>query len=317
MSVTRPRLLVQMNHSGAGFFVYPQYVMNGILWAESHPGFINIPIVDFGEMVKERIGGRLHYNPCRYYDKKTGGDVFHNYFNFYTDYDDTDYSIHRKTIFQWRKIHNDRLGVPCIQTYPHGRHDGLKKLYDTPYNQQIDDWYHTRRKLAWRLLSEYFTVRDDIKNNIDIVWNQMFTDEDYVIGVHIRGTDKKANCGGRKITPDEYVPYIDHLIGNANKPVKIFLATDDPSYYSIFNNMYPGITRSVPNIQRSEKNIFLETDKGDNYLKGLDVLTDSLCLSKCNHLIKCSSAVSEFAIYFNKNLHDNSYNLQYDCSNMI
>jgi hypothetical protein len=63
-------------------------------------------------------------------------------------------------------------------------------------------------------------------------------------------------------------------------------------------------------------NIFL-SDQGSNYHKGLDVLTDSLLLSKCDFLIKSNSAVSEFAIYFNLDLHNNSINLQYDCSNTL
>eukprot|EP00966_Prymnesium_polylepis_P194718 4513965-Prymnesium_polylepis.1 len=41
--------------------------------------------------------------------------------------------------------------------------------------------------------------------------------------------------------------------------------------------------------------------------RGMQVLLDSLLLSRCDYLIKSNSAVSEFAIYFNPRLVDASY----------
>ena len=42
-------------------------------------------------------------------------------------------------------------------------------------------------------------------------------------------------------------------------------------------------------------------------LHGVEVLLDTLLLAKCDFLLKSSSAVSEFALYYNPRLHNQSY----------
>ena len=49
----------------------------------------------------------------------------------------------------------------------------------------------------------------------------------------------------------------------------------------------------------------------NNYKKGEDALMDCLLLSRCSFLLKSSSALSQFAVYFNLALHENSLDLQY------
>ena len=44
----------------------------------------------------------------------------------------------------------------------------------------------------------------------------------------------------------------------------------------------------------------MQDDQG--YRKGEDVLIDCLLLSRCNYLLKCTSAVGEFATYFEPSL---------------
>jgi len=58
-------------------------------------------------------------------------------------------------------------------------------------------------------------------------------------------------------------------------------------------------------------NAFLDTSIKDNYRKGEDVLIDTLLLSRVDFLLKCSSSVGEFAIYFNPALSQRSIDLQY------
>jgi hypothetical protein len=140
--------------------------------------------------------------------------------------------------------------------------------------------------------------------------------ERYTIGVHIRGTDKDGSIGGRKIEPSEYYVYIDYLM-KKEPDARIFLATDDPRYFAEFAAKYGRSCFSAENILRSEANVFLDSKVANNYKKGEDVLLDCLCLSKCHFLIHGSSAVSEFAFYFNPDLHFFHFDLQYDCSELI
>ena len=63
---------------------------------------------------------------------------------------------------------------------------------------------------------------------------------------------------------------------------------------------------------RSERNAFADADVADNYKKGEDALVDALLLSCANFLIKPASALSEFAVYFNPDLHNHTLELQYE-----
>ena len=50
----------------------------------------------------------------------------------------------------------------------------------------------------------------------------------------------------------------------------------------------------------------------DTYKKGEDALVDALLLSCANLLIKPASALSEFAVYWNPQLHNHTLELQYE-----
>ena len=53
--------------------------------------------------------------------------------------------------------------------------------------------------------------------------------------------------------------------------------------------------------------IWRDRDAGRAHAKGVEVLLDTLLLSKCDFLLKSASAVSEFALYFNPHLINRSY----------
>ena len=48
------------------------------------------------------------------------------------------------------------------------------------------------------------------------------------------------------------------------------------------------------------------------YRRGVEVLVDTLLLSRCEFLLKSASAVSEFAIYLNPRLAEESYDFNID-----
>lgn len=61
------------------------------------------------------------------------------------------------------------------------------------------------------------------------------------------------------------------------------------------------------------ENVFLNSSISDNYQKGEDALIDALLLSRCSHLLKPHSALSETAVYFSPNasLHFHTEEMQY------
>jgi hypothetical protein len=126
-----------------------------------------------------------------------------------------------------------------------------------------------------------------------------------MLGIHMRGTDKgTANASPhlmRIVPPKDYFPYIDKYIAK-HSSCKIFVATDQQQYLEEMKNRYKQRIISYDVIRsKSCVNAFQKDDE-NRYIKGKEVLIDCLLLSKCDFLLKCTSAVGEYAIYFNTKL---------------
>lgn len=286
----------------SGLFVYLEFMINSIIYSLENK-YNYLPIPDF----------EYSYNKYLH-----DGIFFDNFFELSYDYKSY---INNESILKekmkkdfWKEFHHN-YGIFC---YPHskGLTANLYLKYNTFYTEEINNWYFENRKKANEILNKYIKINDNIINKTNKIYNNLFDKNDYIIGCHIRGTDKKIQVGGEKIEPTMYYKYIDKLLLK-HPNAKIFLATDDQNYFKLFINKYKDKVKYVENVLRSDKNVFLDTSIKNNYKKGEDVLIDCLLLSKCNFLLKCSSAVSEFAVYFNLNLHYNCINLQYDCSKLL
>lgn len=298
------QLVVEPRETNQGFFVYLEFVINSIIFCKNNIDYTNIPIVDFGK--KTLDGGNN-----RYYEEKFGTNIFDYFFVFKKNNKLPFYcELDRKNINFWGMIHRD-IGIQC---YPHlnniGKYKDFHLFYDKSYNKKIDEFYQQNRIMANKIINDYIEIKQPIINSVNEIWNNLFNKNDYVLGIHLRGTDKNKNIGGRTIYPEEYYSYIDYFI--TKKSAKLLVCSDDQSFVNIIRSKYNICEQTE--VLRDPQNIFL-CNKNSNYKKGKDVLIDSLLLSKCNFLLKCSSAVSEFSIFFNNNLHYNSLNLQYDCKN--
>jgi hypothetical protein len=317
MGGIKKQFVVNMTDANAGFFAYIEYVINAIICGERNKEYVNTPIVNFGKHTVG-IGNKNKIGNNKFYDPNYNENMFFNYFRFKDSV-----KVNEETRLDYRSprfwmVVHDNIGIMC---YPHDTGHtadaNMQDDYDKPYTKKIDDWYKENRLEANRVISQYFEVLPEIQKSLDDEWAELFKPTDKVVGVHVRGTDKQVRIGGRKILPDEYYPYIDNLLKKGYN--KIFLATDDSSFYDIFNSKYPDTVKSLSGILRdvNGKNIFLDESVTNNYKKGLDVLKDCLGLAKTDFLLKSASGVSEFAIYFNTNLHKNSLNLQYDCREFL
>ena len=292
--------LPQTWKSGAGFFTYPIMYINCILYCKfKNNDFYHIPEIDFDNDITNK-----------YIDDK--GIFWDNYFIVPNINKNLNYEKVKLSDDEYNNIHHN-FG---IQTYPYGGgiYKDYKNYYDKPYTNEIKKFYLKNRKTGNEMINTHIKINTNINTKVNSFFSSL-PNYDYLIGVHIRGTDKQFGIGGRKIKPEEYFIYIDYIM-KKNKNSLIFLATDDKKYYDIMNEKYKKKVASQFGVLRDENNI-LNVNMKNNIKKGTDVLVDCLCLSKCNFLIHQSSAVSEFAIYFNINLHENSFNLQYDNSEFI
>ena len=167
----------------------------------------------------------------------------------------------------------------------------------------------------------------------------------FVLGVHMRGTDKYLK---QPIGPAGYFAMIDAAIGwheKAQDPerrrrVHILLATDDNSFQQAVLDRYGRervrMQRGGAVLRATQREAIWRLDGSDlqeahrrsesnapdrqqheqplgpslNHRRGLEVLVDTLLLSRCDYLLKSASAVSEFAIYYAPRLALASYDFQ-------
>ncbi len=160
--------------------------------------------------------------------------------------------------------------------------------------EQLDEWYALQRKKGQETIQKYVKLKNDIKNKVDQFYNDHLAGS-FVLGIHIRGTDLHY---APPVSPPEYFPHIDELI-KQHPVLKIFLATDQRQYIDAFKEKY-GDKVFYSDCFRSDNEIAPFNRKEISpHKKGEDVLLDILLLSKSDFLLKGTSNVSEFALYFN------------------
>jgi hypothetical protein len=154
------------------------------------------------------------------------------------------------------------------------------------------DWVEAHRLRAHAMVIQFIRIRPEMQRQAREMFQQLFPHTSDVLGIHMRGTDKRIN---RKVKLVEYENHADDFL-NQHKQGKIFLATDDPSYHAHMNQKYRNRIVSLQDVTRLSWNV-LYSNETDKALKSKEALVDMLLLSHTTSLVKCWSAVSEFAVY--------------------
>ena len=289
-------LIITINHSHAGLFAYVNFAMNQIIYAETHH---LIPVVYFGP--KSGTGDNAYYHAQRgdnmweYYFTPVAGLAYEELQNYINDdsCDITEKDCMTLTTGQLWQLHcND---PKSIYPYPHGMHE----------HAPIDEcWYQQQRAKAYRIMQEYIHVKPAICDKVDAFHDAHFKNHK-VLGIHMRGTDKGTAHARpalmRVVQPEEYFQHIDRYM-LANGSGKIFVATDQIQFLQKMIDRYGEQVIAYECIRSNSYRSVFEKKDGQGYLKGEQVLIDALLLSRCDFLIKCTSAVGEFALYFNPEL---------------
>ncbi len=183
-----------------------------------------------------------------------------------------------------------------VYNYQYGRY--------TKFRGDVDEWFRKQRSRASRLLSRYIKEKPHVTAEVDKFAEECFAGR-AVLGLHLRGTDK--GCAGDAhaimsiVPPRRYYPHVDAFLAENSQGV-VFVATDQEQYVEQLRARYGSRIVSRPAIRsRSYRNPF-QVEDGENYRKGLEVFVDCLLLARCDRLIKCTSAVGEFALCFNPSL---------------
>lgn len=144
-----------------------------------------------------------------------------------------------------------------------------------------------------KLFFKYFKIP---KNLNDI--SESFNLNGY-LGIHYRGTDKTKDINfNNPVTKDIFYIIMDSYI-NVHNIKNIFIASDENDIFDYFVNKYKYINFKCS--RDFNGNLFWRNN--DNpLLNSKNAMIDMLCLSKCDTVLKISSALSSFSKIVNPSL---------------
>ena len=291
-------LIIRINHSYAGFFAYVTFAINQLIYAEKKN---YLPVVYFGP--------RSTDGPNAFYDRNRGDNTWDYYFEPVAGYTYDD--IRACLADPGNPLELDDLVFLTVEEawYLHLEEPDSVFNYPYGYYQHKADydagWYERQRDKAHDILSRYVRIKPHIQAEVDDFVERFF--DRPVLGLHLRGTDKGTAGASphlmRIIPPEDYFPFVDRYT-EEHGPCRIFVATDQVQFLERVRARYGDRVVALDAIRTSGAFNAFQTPDDKNYVKGREVLIDCLLLSHCDSLLKCSSAVGEYATYFNRNLPD-------------
>ena len=294
-------LKIRINHSYAGFFAYVTFAVNQLLYAEKRNYF---PVVHFGRKSGDGING--------FYDKNYGDNTWDYYFESaagltYSEIlkriADPDDALTKGDVVELdtQSLWDLHAGNPdSVYNYPYG-------YYRQVSSDEVEDWYEVQRGRARQIVARYVHPKQHVLDKVSGFATENFKDCP-VLGVHMRGSDKGTADADprfmRVVPPEEYFAYIDDYL-DQQPDCKIFLATEQSQFVTTMVSQYGDrvVSRNALRTGDFGSNTNLFTSQDNNgYRKGEEVLVDCLLLARCDFLLKCTSAVGEYAMYFNPDL---------------
>lgn len=161
-----------------------------------------------------------------------------------------------------------------------------------------------------RLTGRHIRVRPELLTRVDAFLSAHTQADDFIIGLHFRGTDKVNVFPYRSPDYRIYANQVDHVLARHQpKSWRIFVATDEREFADWAVARYgdrvflrddtPRLSATDPEGRKNgtHKNLALP-----GFLKGETAVLDCLLLSRCHHLVKNRSSLSDISLAFNPTL---------------
>mmetsp|Transcript_42048 Transcript_42048/g.68288 ORF Transcript_42048/g.68288 Transcript_42048/m.68288 type:complete len:1292 (-) Transcript_42048:158-4033(-) len=280
LRIRSPRMFLD----GCGFFTFPLIVMSQLQLAKKFDLIGSKPPVVY-------MPERTHYHEC---NKKNKDHVESP--EFWEKWFDP------ISTANWRNVSEKdvwELSQASILTAYYDPHSVQGYPYDDEATAD-NAWIINERAKAKPVMKAYIKPkRPFMEEALSFYRTYLGSSKQPVLGLHMRGTDKFVHP---KVDPERYVLRAKNFV-EKNKGGKLFLATDDTSYFNMMKNTFNSSVISRPTL-RTKKNILYD-DKVDKNAKCKQVLMDSLVLALTSEMVKCWSGVSEFSIYVREShIHD-------------
>ncbi len=290
-------MLLKLQSYNIGFFGCVLFALNQLSYCERRNYF---PVVYFG---KKSGPGRNDF-----YDPRFGRNMWDYYFEPVAGltYDDVDAMLKDPN----SAVKRDMLFELSPEELRHLHFDDPESVFPYPYGYYFDKteydpaWYRTQRAKANQLVTKYIKLKKHLRDEIEIFHDRHMKGA-YVVGVHLRGTDKLTNVANPKamkiIGPEDYFKRLDPML-KSHSGAKVFVATDQEQFLDEFKMRYGAKVVHCNSVRsKTNRNVF---QKGslNGYRLGKDVLLEAQLLSRCQYFMKCTSTVGEAVLWFNPNL---------------
>jgi len=155
-----------------------------------------------------------------------------------------------------------------------------------------------RLNIAKGLFDKYLGFNQDIIDEVNMFANKWFAGN-RVLGIHYRGTDKSTEAP--EVTYEELLKHVRNILAEDPSINRIFLSSDDVQVIHYLENS----NLSIPIVYRDDA---IRSDNGDQiHLKqenskttiNRDAIVNCLILSRCDHLLKTASLLSDCSVVFN------------------
>lgn len=162
-----------------------------------------------------------------------------------------------------------------------------------------------RACLLKTLCAEYIALHPVLKNEID-QWRTEYLSHKKVLGVHWRGTDKRAPPAGHRRTPplQTLLDAVQNMIQHHSDINIVFLASDESGIREALQETVsvPVVTSEAYRLEagdgRGLHTAFVHHARPDHhYLLGAEVLRDAYLLSYCDYLVQGHSNVTNAALF--------------------
>ena len=189
-----------------------------------------------------------------------------------------------------------------------------KIKYTSIYDSSDFIWKNFDKRLrldmANDLFDKYLGFNQNIIEEVNAFTSQWFTGN-RVLGIHYRGTDKSTEAP--EITYEELLKYVHNVVAGDPAINRIFISSDEVQviHYLVNSNL------SIPIVYRDDT---IRSETGDQiHLKqehsktviNHDAIVNCLILSRCDHLLKTASLLSDCSVIFNPNLRVSVINAPY------
>ena len=154
--------------------------------------------------------------------------------------------------------------------------------------------------LAHTLVNKFLSINAGICNEVDLYCQEYFNSP-RVLGVHYRGTDKKAEAPA--VAYDAVIRNINHYISKYPDTVQVFISTDDQNFVDFAEGaevQRPILLRK--DFVRSRDLTPTHHSHRHNINMNRDAVINCLILSRCTALLKTASILSAWSKILNPSL---------------